>query len=65
VPVIAALLMALPTTVVGIAVFLWGLEPELRRAVVTLARALRDRDEEATRLAYEAARRVAFAARQR
>lgn len=49
----------------AVARLIWSLAPELRLAVASLVKALRDGDEEEARRAYEAARRVAFIARQR
>lgn len=62
---IGVIFAALPTTLIGIALFLYKLEPELRQAIVSLVNALRAGDDEEARKAYEAARRIAFAARQR
>lgn len=43
----------------------WSLAPELRAAIVALIHALLSGNDEDCRRAYESARRVAFAARQR
>ena len=47
------------------ALLVGSLGPELRDAVVALIRAIRDGDDKAERRALEAARRLAFKARQR
>jgi hypothetical protein len=49
----------------AVARLIWSLAPELRGAIVALIKALQSGDETESRRAYEAARRVAFAARQR
>jgi hypothetical protein len=43
----------------------YRLAPELRDAVVAIINALKSGDDEQARQAYEAARRVSFAARQK
>lgn len=55
----------LPATVKDVVSLLLAAGPDLREAVAALVRALQGGDDEAARRAYEAARRAAFAARQR
>lgn len=66
IPLAAALALArVPAAVRGVVMLIAGLAPELRDAVATLVRALQGGDDDETRRAYEAAKRAAFAARQR
>lgn len=57
--------MIVPTTAIKAVALLLKLGPELRDAIVALIKALTAGDEVQARNAYEAARRAAFAARQR
>lgn len=54
-----------PSTALSAAMLIYRLAPELRNAIVALVQALTKGEDEAARRAYEAARRVAFSARQR
>lgn len=57
--------MIVPTSAIKAVALVLQLGPELRDAIVALIKALQGGDEAAARRAYEAARRVAFVARQR
>jgi hypothetical protein len=52
-------------TWIAFARLVWTLAPELREAIVALIKALHTGDDVEARRAYEAARRVAFAAKQK
>lgn len=49
----------------ALARLIWPLAPEFRTAIAALIKALQSGDDEESRRAYEAARRVAFMARQK
>lgn len=55
----------LPASALGAAALIMRLAPELRTAIVALIAAIQGDDDAAARRAYEAARRAAFAARQK
>jgi hypothetical protein len=50
---------------IALARLVWSLAPELRAAIAALIRALQSGNDAEARLAYEAARRLAFKAKQR
>jgi hypothetical protein len=62
---VIAAIFGLPSTALGAAMLFMKLAPELRDAIVALIKALQDGDDDEARRAYEAARRVAFMARQK
>ena len=57
--------LGIPTSALSAVLLVARLAPELRDAVVALIKALQSGDDDEARKAYEAARRAAFAARQR
>jgi hypothetical protein len=54
-----------PVSALKAATLVYRLAPEIRHAIVAMLNAFTEQDDEAAREAYEAARRAAFAARQK